>query len=251
NNSTIFLFEHLSKGNVNSTNLTINTFNTITQMWTNPNISGNLPQPRQEMVAVVDKAGKIYISCGYEPFVTQKTHNDTYILDSMSLTWYNGPPAPVSRSDYTATLLSNGVIVYIGGTNDDGAQEIKMNNITIYNTNNGSWSTMIASGDYISDRQSHSAVLSKDGFIIIYGGGASISVGKFDITTNPNNKIYLMDTSNYTWVSSIPTTTTATDVPTTTISIPKSTNVISPVSNSSSTPLIPVLCSSLSSVVII
>ncbi|RIB24375.1 hypothetical protein C2G38_2070094 [Gigaspora rosea] len=133
-----------------------------------------------------------------------------------------------------------------------------MNLISIYNTNIGSWSLVNATGDVIAARRSHSAVLNKNGFIVIYGGGAnnytvapnpalatldtnsmpykwsakqfnsmyappplayhsaqivgdymivafgvSLLNAKFDLATAPNNNIFILDTSNYTWVSSI------------------------------------------------
>ncbi|RIB26524.1 hypothetical protein C2G38_2064679 [Gigaspora rosea] len=126
-----------------------------------------------------------------------------------------------------------------------------MTKITTYDTNSGVWSSMTAGGDVITARQSHSAVLGKDGSIIIYGGGAKnltvaatpvmatldtsttpykwsakqssgtytapplafhsahmignymiLAFGDY-ISTAPNNNIYLLDTSTYTWVSSI------------------------------------------------
>ncbi|RIB12570.1 hypothetical protein C2G38_2100599 [Gigaspora rosea] len=132
-----------------------------------------------------------------------------------------------------------------------------MTRITTYNTITGVWSTMTAGGDVITARLCHSAVLGKDGSIIIYGGGyknltavptpalatldtsttpykwsakqtsgtytapplayhsahmignymilafgASFSGTTFDIAAAPNNNIYLLDTTTYTWVSS-------------------------------------------------
>ncbi|CAG8531275.1 20576_t:CDS:2, partial [Dentiscutata erythropus] len=255
NNSTIFLFEHHKTNNDNSTSFT---FDSTSQKWSAPTTSGIIPPTRQEMRAIVDKNGKIYINGGYEPYISMKSYNNTYILDSLSLYWANGPNALIVRSDYSATLLSSGVIVYIGGTNDDRSPEIDMNSLSIYDTKIGAWSSMTATGDVIAARQSHSAVLNKNGSIIIYGGGANnytvapnpplaildtnsvpykwsakpftstvappplayhsaqmvgeymiiaFGVGilnaKFDLATAPNNNIFILDTTNYTWVTSI------------------------------------------------
>ena len=45
------------------------------------------------------------------------------IFDTVSLTWSKGSTinAPLPRVDYTATLLPNGIIVFIGGREDPGA----------------------------------------------------------------------------------------------------------------------------------
>ncbi|CAG8451890.1 12693_t:CDS:2 [Cetraspora pellucida] len=158
NNATIFLLEHRSANNVNSTNLVTFTFDTTTQKWSIPTTT--IPPPtRQDMKAVVDNYGRIYISGGYEPYATLKSYNNTYVLDSLSLSWLSGSNAPITRSGYTATLLPSGQIVYIGGTNEDPTPEIDMKQISIYNTISGTWSLMTAGGEAIAARQSHTAVL--------------------------------------------------------------------------------------------
>ncbi|CAG8538323.1 7022_t:CDS:2 [Racocetra fulgida] len=127
-NSTIFLFEHRSTNTVNSTSLVTFTFDTTTQKWSNAITTGTAPPTRQEMKAVVDKNGRIYISGGFDPYTTLRSSNNTYVLDSLSLSWLSSyPSAPIIRSDYAAILLPSGLIVYIGGTNDDTtATEIDM-----------------------------------------------------------------------------------------------------------------------------
>ncbi|CAG8522162.1 6672_t:CDS:2, partial [Scutellospora calospora] len=197
NNSTIFLFEHRQANDLNSTNLVTFAFDLINQKWTVPSISGNTPPPRQNLMAVVDKNGKIYINGGFNPYAGY-TNNDTYIFDSLKLSWVTGHNAPINRSAYTATLLSSGIIVYIGGVNDGGLPEIDMTNISLYNTNTGFWSIMNAISDTpIMGRRSHSAVLKKDGSIIIYGGGA------FNFTKVPTPLLASLDTSvtPYRWNS--------------------------------------------------
>ncbi|RIB12569.1 hypothetical protein C2G38_16089 [Gigaspora rosea] len=132
NNSTIFLFEHRSTNNVNSTTLVTFSLDINSLKWTNTITSGVTPPVRQEMSAVVDKNGKIYINGGYEPYKIQLSYNNTYILDTLKLSWTSGSNAPIIRSDCTGTLLPSGLIVYIGGTNDDSliVTEIDMTRVT-------------------------------------------------------------------------------------------------------------------------
>ncbi|CAG8479631.1 13268_t:CDS:10 [Gigaspora rosea] len=196
NNSTIYLFEHRLTDNVNSTTLVTFTFDLTSQKWNALSKSEITPPPRQNMKAVVDMNGKMYINGGYEPYTTFKSNNNTYIFNSLSNSWLNdGPNSPVIRSAYTATLLPSGLIVYIGGihdfpngvypnkTEDYHLVEIDMKQISIYNTISGNWSSMEATGDLIGTRLSHTAVLSKDGTtIIIYGGGS----GNFTVTPEPS-----------------------------------------------------------------
>ncbi|CAG8562379.1 489_t:CDS:1, partial [Dentiscutata heterogama] len=54
-NSTIFLFEHRSTNNVNSTTLVTFALDTASPKWTTSITSGVTPPSRQEMSAVVDK----------------------------------------------------------------------------------------------------------------------------------------------------------------------------------------------------
>ncbi|KAF0552386.1 kelch repeat protein [Gigaspora margarita] len=303
-NSTIFLFEHRSTNNVNSTTLVTFSLDINSPKWSNTITSGVTPPVRQEMSAVVDKNGKIYINGGYypyEPSTMQKSYNNTYIFDSLKLSWTSGSNAPIVRSDCTATLLPSGLIVYIGGTNDDSltSPEVDMTRITTYNTITGTWLSVTAVGDVITARQSHSAVLGKDGTIIIYGGGyknltvaptpalatldtsttpykwsakqtsgtytapplafhsaemvgnymilafgSSFSGTKFDIATAPNNNIYLLDTTTYTWVSSFDKNSPPNNIPNpsgSSPSSPKSTstsNASSPNNNPLNIPLI-------------
>ncbi|CAG8488600.1 17662_t:CDS:2 [Cetraspora pellucida] len=175
NNSTIFLFEHRRTDNVDSVTLVTFTFDIVNQKWNAPQTLGIAPPSRQNMVAVVDKNGSIYI-------------ND-----------------------------------FPNGTTDYSLAEIGMDKISVYNTTSGTWSLKTAVGGVaIGTRVSHTAVLSEDNSTIIIYGGASNNFTKnpypslaaldtsaffsankgFDLATASNNDVYILDTSNYTWVKS-------------------------------------------------
>ncbi|CAG8841165.1 32274_t:CDS:2, partial [Gigaspora margarita] len=158
------------------------------------------------------------------PISSDTIFNDIQILDTLSLTWTQGSNvnAPIRRIDFTATLLNNGLILYIGGSTG----------IPTYNTNNNSWNTTIATatGDTVDSRSCHTAVLSPDGHVVIYGGsnphgpinqcqnlavldttvnpyqwfikpitGAMYANNSFNNLSNVNSNIYLLDTRNYMW----------------------------------------------------
>ncbi|KAF0548077.1 kelch repeat protein [Gigaspora margarita] len=97
--------------------------------------------------------------------VPSADYNDMSILNTTSMTWSTLPisaNAPRPSFDYTATLLPNGIIVYIGGykSTQPGSvnlyETVNINEIQTFNTINYSWSTKNASA--------------QNGEIIIYGG---------------------------------------------------------------------------------
>ncbi|CAG8777313.1 23059_t:CDS:2 [Gigaspora margarita] len=262
NKNTIYLLNHLTTSNGDSNNTIVYAFDTVATSWSTPNISGQIPLSRQQFQAVNDTNGKIYMFGGFKyPNPSfDVIFNDIYILDTLILTWIQGSNvnAPTPRVDFTATLLNNGFILYLGGI----AGVVGTN--TIYMSE-------FATGDTLNSRYSHTAVLSPDGHVIIYGGviigstdqsqvlasldstvnpykwsikpiignnlppslafHSSNIVGSFMILTfgvmmanntfsnlnNVNSKIYLLDTRNYTWVTSTSTSLNSSHPPNPTV----------------------------------
>ncbi|KAF0531621.1 galactose oxidase [Gigaspora margarita] len=86
------------------------------------------------------------------------------IFDTTSMTWSTLPlPTDVlPRLDYSATLLPLGLIIYIGGFTKLTHHPYILHKIF----------ELTASGIIIQPRYGHSAVLTKDGNIIIFGGAS-------------------------------------------------------------------------------
>ncbi|CAB4491724.1 unnamed protein product [Rhizophagus irregularis] len=184
NQSKIFFFAGLmvrqDLPNVLTTSM-IYSFDIKTQTWSPaPAMKGMAYTRRRELQPVTDKDGKIYMFGGGSDmllgFQTIQVYNTMSILNSVDNTWTAGPLIypPLSKIDYTATLLPNGDIVYIGGSQTDvnaiHFDVISMNKIDIYDTIGNTWSTMTATGETITERTGHTAVLNKKGEIIIFGG---------------------------------------------------------------------------------
>ncbi|PKY60797.1 hypothetical protein RhiirA4_484939 [Rhizophagus irregularis] len=72
--------------------------------------------------------------------------------------------------DYTATLLSNGIIVFIGGRETNDFLDVDINQLVLYDTTIDKWSSMTARGVILENRNGHSAILTPDERIIIFGG---------------------------------------------------------------------------------
>ncbi|KAF0442575.1 galactose oxidase [Gigaspora margarita] len=267
-NSTVFLIGGRMRI-VNTRNFSYTSsvykFDSKTSLWTAPTINNfNYSfQARNEMQAVIDNYGKIFVfggnNQGNDDNITSTAYNDMSILDITTMFWSTQTQSQsvLINVDYTATLLPSGIIVYIGGRGSNTANLNDMSQIPIFDTKSYTWSTKSASGSIIASRADHSAVLTQDGNIIIYGGstfnssqisyvfsdiavlnttswewflpsvsGTSapplshhsaalyknymiLAFGATSATNLYTNKIYILDTQNYTWVTTfnIPATT--------------------------------------------
>ncbi|RIB27202.1 hypothetical protein C2G38_2137932, partial [Gigaspora rosea] len=157
--------------------------NLTNSSWTIPNITGmnNSFLGRQTLQAVVDDTGKIFLNGGLNltDHVVQFTgiiFGDMNILDTNTMTWSTLPIQSIPMTGYTATLINTGEILYIGGESENTPPGtlIDINQIHIFNTKSLIWSTMSTNGgDKISNRFRHTAVLTQNGTIIIFGGQSS------------------------------------------------------------------------------
>ncbi|POG65798.1 hypothetical protein GLOIN_2v1781367 [Rhizophagus irregularis DAOM 181602=DAOM 197198] len=213
----------------NFTEATVYTYKLSLQQWnrftpTKPPIDIYHSQPQTVCDA---KTETMYRFGGIKPPLTTNKYLD--ILDTSTLVWKNGSTvyAPGGRFDHTSTLLPNGNIVYIGGSLPDGKGFVEMSDNT--------------TGDLPTRHACHSAVLTQDGRIIVYGGltedggpakddlvildtsQAVYTWSKANVSTNKPlpqfilpNEVFILDTSdksNYKWVSEfIPPTPPTTPV---------------------------------------
>ncbi|RHZ88217.1 hypothetical protein Glove_25g47 [Diversispora epigaea] len=163
-NSTIFLIGgERSEKEINY----VYSFNTKSFIWNDSLINdNNSPEWHVDIQGVTDRNGKIYI---YGGWLSGIRSNKLSILDTLKLSWKTGPSPDSQNGRYgnTITLLSNGIIVIIGGYVDGGGG---LYEILLYDINENNWSSMITQGIKLSDRVYHTAVLVNDGRIIVYGG---------------------------------------------------------------------------------
>ncbi|KAF0538921.1 galactose oxidase [Gigaspora margarita] len=178
-------------------------FNSKTSQWTIPAINNfNSSFLSRNMIqAVIDKNGKMFIFGGTNFISLTVTPNSTFYndmntLDISTMTWSTQiqSQSVLIYYAYTATLLSNGLIVYIGGRR--GSSYANMAQIQTFDTKSYTWSTKFASGTTIASRGSHSAVLTQDGNIIIYGGSTDDSSGKLSYVLSD---IAVLNTNSWVW----------------------------------------------------
>ncbi|CAB4489289.1 galactose oxidase [Rhizophagus irregularis] len=180
----------------------LHSYNLETREWTIPTTNGIEPTRRREINGVINKeTGKFYFFGGMERITDQYYvfYNDMFIFDTISLTWSKGSTinAPLPRIDYTATLLPNGIIVFIGGRTNasvGAASDVYINQLDLYDTKADKWSIMITRGVTLENRSFHSAVLTPDERIIIFGG-------KVNYTEPVLNQLAVLDTKTtpYEW----------------------------------------------------
>ncbi|RIB27958.1 hypothetical protein C2G38_2137569 [Gigaspora rosea] len=105
-------------------------FNPCISQWTISNLIGfnRTFIARSEMQAIIDNNGRIFIFSG-KYYNSSVLFDDMNILDITTMTWSTPPISqnvPIPRLGYTATLLQNDLIVYIGGY---GTPQISMNEV--------------------------------------------------------------------------------------------------------------------------
>ncbi|RIB20771.1 hypothetical protein C2G38_1161456 [Gigaspora rosea] len=170
-NSTVFLIGGriwIANTNTYSYASSVYKFDSKIQQWTTPTINNfnSSFEARNEMQAVIDNNGKIFvfggINHGNDDNITTAGYNDMTILDITTMIWstQTQPQSVLVNIDYTATLLPNGLIVYIGGRGSKTANLHDMSQVQIFDTKSYTWSTKSASGSIIESRACHSAVLS-------------------------------------------------------------------------------------------
>jgi hypothetical protein len=86
-----------------------------------PSSDINQPKNKHSRSVCDMKTGKMYMFSGNSAPIL----NDMDVLNTWTFEWTIGSSvdAPEGRFDYTATLLPNGIIVYIGGCTEVGPKD--------------------------------------------------------------------------------------------------------------------------------
>ena len=156
NEQTIYLFGGVNEDIITNTDnfkSIIHSFKLNSLSWNIPTVNGIPPERRREMNSVIDNTGKMYIfSGGADEIVgspTTRFFNDTVIFNTVELSWSIINSLVIARAGHTATILPNGIIVYIGGF-DSSAKTINISQITLYNTKSMTWTNKVCTKKSIS-----------------------------------------------------------------------------------------------------
>ncbi|RHZ53536.1 hypothetical protein Glove_441g55 [Diversispora epigaea] len=178
-----------------------------TSTWSASNLGGDAVPPRQDIEGVIDNSGKIYIFGGFNATnlasFTGRLYDDMNVLNTVSSDWTTlsiSGSLPNPRFHYTADILPNGIIVYIGGVEQVSVGGnftlVDINKIQLFDTINLEWSQKDATGDVIDSRMYFSSVLTPDGYIIIFGG-CTYAPGSDFSSVSP--KLASLNTDTFEW----------------------------------------------------
>ncbi|CAG8679632.1 8625_t:CDS:2, partial [Cetraspora pellucida] len=188
NKNIIFLFGGEVDNSSHGISL-VHEYDTTKNVWRTPIIQGIQPPRRAFLRSVTDVTGKMYLFGGtYDNYTGNSTFafdNRMDILDTIGLTWSKGTElqAPTPRDGFSATLLPNGIIVYLGG---NGLNPQNLREITV--------------GTIPEPRAHHSSVLGlNNDRLIIYGGYTGIQYSRSPIVYN----LTVLDIRNkpYKWIT--------------------------------------------------
>ncbi len=176
NNDTIFFINSENDLKVPP----VHSFNAQKNLWETPNISGTTPIGRNQMRVITDHNSKIYLLSG------KNSVKGMFILDTINFNCKIETNSLISRLSYGATLLPNGVIVYMGGSDDVNIQnDFKV--VYLYDTNNDKWEAKATTGNTPPNDFGITSVLGLDGNRIIVFGGII------------NNILHVLDLTSYEW----------------------------------------------------
>ncbi|GBC06262.1 hypothetical protein RclHR1_06710012 [Rhizophagus clarus] len=194
-------------GNSNDPSKLVFSFNTTQLEWKNITISQSMILNRRRYLsATIDNNNKIYLFGGefVDPINSIDNSNETNIFNPLLNNWTIGKIGPVGRKGHTATFLpKTNEIIYIGGYGEDSF--IDITNLDVYNTTNDTWNKVTTTNPP-EPRFLHTAVLTNDDRIIIYGGvGNIVTILPIVISTDVPvlNYYVVLDTNTLEWHHSV------------------------------------------------
>ncbi|CAG8555334.1 2239_t:CDS:2 [Ambispora leptoticha] len=160
---------------------------TWSQIINNQENTTTWPSARSSAAAVIDTREYMYIWGGQI-----NVDKRMYVYDTIHNVWHNPSNSTASvRFNYTATLLGDGRILYIGGSNSSTLKPVNLSQILIYDTVSLQWSTKtVPNTNKLSlfPRDGHTSILSPDEkTIIIYGG----------LDVDDKTALLLLDTTSF------------------------------------------------------
>ena len=150
-------------------------YNVGTGKW---NITDSLKIDRFSHTATKLLDGRVLVAGGFSR--TKKNLTDCEIYDPNTGKWTEAAPLNVGRYEHSATLLPDGNVLVMGGE-DNSPTNSWLNSCELYNPAQNSWTVV---DSLIVPHSLHSALLLKNGLVLIAGGGYDSNVWEL---YNPGN----------------------------------------------------------------
>ncbi|KAM9336264.1 kelch domain-containing protein 1-like [Symphorus nematophorus] len=175
--STSFIVEEMSWTTIGNAlfrcwgwNNEVNVFNTQTATWSMPETRGPVPAPRGCHASAL-LGNKGYISGGVET-----AELDMFCLDLDTWTWSkfvtSQLSAPMGRSMFTMTPISDHTLFIYGGLGTDGNT---LNDAWQFNTQRREW-TKMTHPHKDKPRVCHTACLGSDSDVVVFGGSNNMRI---------------------------------------------------------------------------
>jgi N-acetylneuraminic acid mutarotase len=149
-------------GNPISTEL----YDPVADSWSG---AGNLATIGMNHTATLLPNGKVLVVGGtYRDGIYEKKYASTALYDPTTNTWFDAGSLSTGRAYHTATLLSNGKVLVLGGNAPDTIDA------ELYDPTTDTWDAV---GNLITDRVFHTATLLANGEVLVVGGLVSPYTG--------------------------------------------------------------------------
>ena len=146
--------------------------------------AGGGPSPRgRHAVALDPVGGRMLVHGGRWRAGTSGTytvHDDTWAFDMATQTWEALASGPSPRSNHTAVVANNQLLIYGGNASDDGLVFSPLGDLWSLDLESGAW-TELSTKAAPAARLFHAATVSDDGstMFVYAGGGANAFTGPF------------------------------------------------------------------------
>lgn len=168
----------------------VHIFDTTTRTWSEPDMKGTLPVPRDSH-SCTTVGDKLFVFGGTDGNVPLK---DLHILDTSTNTWvapYVRGEGPEAREGHSAALIGKRLFIFGGcGKSSDTPVEEYFDDLYILNTETMVWKRMATTGIPPAKRNSHTCVSWKNKIIVIGGE---------DTQNYYMSDVQMLDTDTLTW----------------------------------------------------
>ncbi|HWO01292.1 MAG TPA: kelch repeat-containing protein [Blastocatellia bacterium] len=140
-------------------------YDTKTGIWS---ITGNLRTARNSHTATLLINGKVLVAAGTSGVFDNNPFNTAELFDPATEEWSTTGNLITARMEHTATILSDGKVLVIGGFNFLGTNfPGVLSSAELYNPETGIWNE---TGDLKTPRYRHTATLLQNGKVLVAGG---------------------------------------------------------------------------------